>query len=270
MRITIPILILGLGFPGVGKTADGESRMKVDPGIDLSITVLTVGLNLAPYLDKDEIAGPKCGLECDPLSLNALDRPVIDNRSKTAARASDILLASSVLAPYLIGAANVLADSPGDGWSGYGKDSLVIFETLSVNLLFNQVVKFTVRRPRPYVYDPKQDEKHRTGMEAGLSFYSGHSSTAFAAAVSGSYIFTLRHPDSNWVIPVWLGTCAMASATGILRVKAGKHFWSDVMVGAVAGSAFGLLIPFLHKSPASESSRASDGYRNVFSFGFAF
>jgi membrane-associated phospholipid phosphatase len=32
-----------------------------------------------------------------------------------------------------------------------------------------------------------------------------------------------------------------------LRVGSGEHFWTDVLVGAVVGSAFGVLIPTLHR-----------------------
>jgi membrane-associated phospholipid phosphatase len=32
-----------------------------------------------------------------------------------------------------------------------------------------------------------------------------------------------------------------------LRVEAGKHFRTDVLTGAVVGSAVGLLIPYLHR-----------------------
>jgi membrane-associated phospholipid phosphatase len=272
MRLASLILIGSLVLPASGKAEDNpnRSRMQVELVIDLPVTLGTVGLNIAPYLFRHKLEGPACGLQCDPATVNALDRPATGNDSRAASRASHYLLASSILTPYLIGAADVLASDPEDGWSGYGKDSFVLFETLSVNLLFNQLVKYTVRRPRPYAYNPDHDPAHRTGVEASLSFYSGHTSTAFAAATCGSYLFTLRHPDSLWTIPVWLGTHALAGATGILRVQAGKHFWTDVLVGAVAGSAFGLLIPWLHKSSSGETSRARSDVRQVFSLGWAF
>jgi membrane-associated phospholipid phosphatase len=80
-----------------------------------------------------------------------------------------------------------------------------------------------------------------------LSFYSGHTSTAFAMATAYGYLFTARHPRSKWIAPVWILGYAYASTTGVLRVAAGKHFWSDVIVGAIAGTAVGLAIPAAHR-----------------------
>jgi undecaprenyl-diphosphatase len=65
-------------------------------------------------------------------------------------------------------------------------------------------------------------------------------------ATAYSYLYMKRHPDSSLVVPVWLGSHALAASTAYLRVHAGKHFWTDVMVGAVVGSAIGFLVPWLH------------------------
>jgi hypothetical protein len=42
---------------------------------------------------------------------------------------------------------------------------------------------------------------------------------------------------------------ALASTTSDLGTRAGKHFYSDVLVGAAVGSALGGLIPYLHGGP---------------------
>jgi membrane-associated phospholipid phosphatase len=66
-------------------------------------------------------------------------------------------------------------------------------------------------------------------------------------ATTYSYLFALRHPRSPWRVPIWIGTQGIAAATAVLRVQAGKHFWSDVLTGAVVGSAIGWLVPYLHR-----------------------
>lgn len=116
-----------------------------------------------------------------------------------------------------------------------------------MNTLVNDMVKLAVRRPRPYVYDDTVDAGTRSSADAGLSFYSMHTSTAISMATATSYLFTARHPESPWVAPLCVGTYAVAATVGTLRVQAGAHFWTDVVVGAAAGSAVGLLVPLLHR-----------------------
>jgi membrane-associated phospholipid phosphatase len=69
---------------------------------------------------------------------------------------------------------------------------------------------------------------------------------AFAMATSYSYLFTVRHPRSHFRVPVWVGTHALATTVALLRVEAGRHFWSDVLTGAAVGMGVGLLVPWLH------------------------
>ena len=114
-------------------------------------------------------------------------------------------------------------------------------------MAFN-LAKFTVRRPRPYAYGPAYEPDQDHGNNASLSFFSGHTSLAFSMATSYSYLFSKRHPDSPLVIPVWIGTHALAATTAGLRVGAGKHFWSDIVVGAAVGSLIGYMVPYLHTS----------------------
>lgn len=65
------------------------------------------------------------------------------------------------------------------------------------------------------------------------SFPSGHTSASFAAAGS-------LHNRHGW--KVGLPAHAAALFVGIARVKADKHHWYDVMVGAAIGEATGFLI----------------------------
>jgi membrane-associated phospholipid phosphatase len=162
--------------------------------------------------------------------------------SPGAAKFSDTLLAVDVVAPVALLA--------GRGFDRETGKRLVVYgETLLVCLAVNGVVKGVVGRPRPYVYsdDPAVVAYAQgQGRDSRLSFYSGHSSTTFAASVSGAYLFAQSTDDVYARATVWGTQLAMASATADLRTRAGKHFYSDVLVGATVGAGLGVLIPYLH------------------------
>jgi membrane-associated phospholipid phosphatase len=132
-------------------------------------------------------------------------------------------------------------------WKTYLTDLWVVAEALAWNGAVQDIVRRAVRRPRPFLYSQGVYPDERNTAEAGLSFYSGHTSFAFALATSCSYTFTLRHPHSKWRWVVWPALMAVASIEPILRVYSGDHFPTDVIVGAVAGSAIGVLFPALHR-----------------------
>jgi membrane-associated phospholipid phosphatase len=65
------------------------------------------------------------------------------------------------------------------------------------------------------------------------SFPSGHTSRAFSSAAT---LYNRQGPAIG--VPAFI----VASLVGVARVKADKHFWSDVAVGAAIGTASGFLI----------------------------
>jgi membrane-associated phospholipid phosphatase len=162
---------------------------------------------------------------------------------------SDILLATTLAGP----AAPVLFEHAPDETTA--QQATIYAETLAVVVFLNGVTKHIVQRPRPYVYTcgadgallaVKGSERPARTPDSQLSFYSGHSTASFAAAVAGSYLFALTSGDKAARAALWGTEVTLASATAALRVRAGMHFYSDVVVGAVAGIAAGVLVPWLH------------------------
>ncbi len=241
-------------------------QLEIEPAVDIPITLAAIALSAVPELIKGELEGPWCAPGCDKGTLNALDETVVGNRSEAARLSSDVLVGLAAALPFAAGAVDTALGGGRGGWRGYATDSFVIAEALAVNFALNQVVKFAVRRPRPYVYDPAVPEEEKTAPDAALSFYSGHTSTAFCAATAYSFSFTVRHGGSRLVLPVWLGSHALAAATAVLRVEAGKHFWTDVITGAVVGSSVGLIVAWLHLSGEGESETDGTAGAGVFPF----
>jgi undecaprenyl-diphosphatase len=88
-------------------------------------------------------------------------------------------------------------------------------------------VKAGVERPRPTRTIPQADPLIGAG---GWSFPSGHAATAFAGAVSLSYLWRRG-------APLFL---LLAAAIAFSRVYLGVHYPGDVLAGAALGSVVGL------------------------------
>lgn len=170
------------------------------------------------------------------------DEGVKDNFSSRSAAVSDLLVTTTVALPVAV--------QLGRGLDRRLADNLLVYgESLGVSILLNGAVKYLVQRPRPYVYSEHplvrayaQDQ----GRDSHLSFYSGHSALSFTAAVSGAYLFSLGAAEGQAKAIVWGLELALATATANLRVRAGKHFYSDILLGALLGCAAGFGVPYLH------------------------
>jgi len=174
--------------------------------------------------------------------LLPIDERVKLNFSPPAARLSDLLAGVTVLAPLALQLRGGL-DEAG------GTRALIYGETIAANLALNGVTKALVGRPRPYSYsgDPAAlAQIELDPRDARLSFYSGHASTTFAAAVGGAWLFSQSSDDPVARTAVWASSLMLAGATSDLRVRAGKHFYSDVLAGAAIGAGVGVLVPALH------------------------
>lgn len=232
------------------------SPLAAQPMIDIPLTLGLGAVLLGIELVAPQLPGPSCGPVCNADTINALDRTVVGWHSPAARTASNVLIGFNIALPFALDLLDVAANRPPHAVTGYLQDALILGEVFVVNAALNTAFKYAVRRPRPFMYEPEPGPGSEPGVatledrqdsDAGLSFYSQHSSTAFSLATAYSYLFSLRHPGSRWIVPVWLLSEGLAATTATLRVLAGKHFWTDVLVGAVAGSAIGLLIPFVHR-----------------------
>jgi membrane-associated phospholipid phosphatase len=190
------------------------------------------------YLDH----GPKYDFEWFPF-----DRDVRNNFSASASALSDTTLAFAATGPVVVHLGLGVDRS-------FSNASMAYLEAVTGQNLLNALTKHLVARPRPYTHrrEPRITEfTAREGTENYVSFYSGHTGLVFSSAVAGSYLFGLRAGEPWQRRAVWGGELAFASATATLRVVAGRHYVSDVLLGSVLGTAFGFGIPWLH------------GYRDV-------
>ncbi len=152
------------------------------------------------------------------------------------------------LAPLLAFGGVALAGAH-DSADRFFADALIITEATVLAGDFNQLVKFSVGRERPFVHALPPDQKSSTSTPSdnNLSFFSGHTTLAFALAASSGTVASLR--GYRWAPGIWAAGMALAATTGYLRIAADRHYFIDVMTGAVVGSAFGVGVPLLFHGP---------------------
>jgi membrane-associated phospholipid phosphatase len=91
--------------------------------------------------------------------------------------------------------------------------------TITLSYAANQAIKFTVRRRRPTIVEPRMSTGSR------LSYPSAHATTSFAGA---------RALGAVWPRPPLYGLAWLMAFT---RVFAGVHYPTDVVAGAALGTA---------------------------------
>lgn len=173
--------------------------------------------------------------------INAFDRKAIYQWRPKSAHLSDALMFTAIASPLLLMTSQRIRND----WQ---RPTVLGAEVFFLNLGLTGLTKELVRRPRPYVYNPDLPISMKMSRDATTSMYSGHTSTA--ASMSMFTAITLQHyyKGSKWIPLIWTSAAILPLGTGILRYRAGKHFWSDIIVGYIAGSLTGLLVPILHRS----------------------
>jgi hypothetical protein len=232
--------------------AHEASPFEVDLELDLQLTVTSILCSIGPqFLKHTPGAGSSDVL---PLRiLPSLDRDVVGNDSSGARGWSDRLLYVQLGLPFALTLIdNLLSDSPGR-LGRFATEATILLEAVTLTTMVTALTKTSVGRPRPYMFDPESTED-RSSRSSTESFFSGHTAAAFSMATSYSYLYQKKHPDSPAVIPIWIGSHLVAGGVGLMRVKGGRHFWTDVAVGAAVGSAIGFLVPYLHQRGDDEDS----------------
>lgn len=134
-------------------------------------------------------------------------------------------------------------------------DAILYLESAGIAGGLTNLAKIAVRRPRPraYIEQQRQIELGEKGEELSqtdfaLSFPSGHASTVAAISGTATYLAFSRAKRTSprpW-LTLAIGVL-MTAFTGYERVRAGAHFPTDVIGGALIGYGVGVLVPHIHR-----------------------
>jgi membrane-associated phospholipid phosphatase len=178
-----------------------------------------------------------------PASCRWCDPPALDRHARSALAWGDTTLASRLSDVGVVALPAALAaidyGLAGGDLGRAAEDALVAGEALAVALLATDIVKVTVARRRPEALG----EARRGSAADDLSFFSGHTSGAFAVAGAFGTIARLRG-YRGWPA-LYAAAFSVAAGVAYLRVAGDKHWLTDVAAGAAVGAAAGLGIPLL-------------------------
>lgn len=171
--------------------------------------------------------------------INRFDRFAVSQSSKPSQWLSDVALFSSLALP----AAYFGRATPK---SEYLKLGIMGAETILLTTGLTLSAKGIVKRIRPYAYHTDVAIDKKLVPDTRTSFFSGH--TSVSSAMSFFVFSTVSQYDCSRPLKRTLRITAIAlpAFVGSLRVMAGKHYLTDVLVGYAVGAISGWAIPYFH------------------------
>ena len=100
---------------------------------------------------------------------------------------------------------------------------------------------------RPIVYYNLPEEEINSGNNRN-SLYSGHVASATAATFFAAKVYNDYHPEFSFAKKYLIYTAAIPPLVqSYMRVKALKHFPSDILIGFIVGATCGVVVPEMHR-----------------------
>lgn len=167
--------------------------------------------------------------------------PELRHRAHTV---SDFLMYGTASLPFLLFADPKVKPA-------YLSVSLMYLETIALtsNLYtYSPLGPTFTDRYRPLAYYGMLSLEERSSGNQRNSFYSGHVATTAMGSFFLAKVLYDHHPE--WSAKRYLlfaGAAVPAATMGWLRLRALKHFPSDLIAGGLIGAGMGLLIPELHR-----------------------
>ncbi|TXK46433.1 phosphatase PAP2 family protein [Pontibacter qinzhouensis] len=222
--------------------AQNDSPYRTSWKVDAPITAAGMGLSyygLTLMQAKDGLTEQQIGA-LQKSDVNSFDRFSAGWDSERANSISDIPFYTSFAMPFVWVLNDNIRNNAGQVFALY-------VETMAVTGTLFTMTNGLNPRTRPMIYSPDVDMAEKMRANSRNSFYAGHTAASASAAFFFAKVFHDFNPDSPARPYVWAAAAAVPATVGYFRLKAGKHFLSDNLIGYTIGAAAGILVPQLHK-----------------------
>jgi membrane-associated phospholipid phosphatase len=232
-RLIIALLMLTPQFAAAQNNGPAQSVYRIEPWVDYPVLVVGALGASVPFFMEDQILEDTRTLRRS--DVNRFDRHVIDNHSKLASFGSHLVVIGALSGPIVYDYLDV-------GWNGiFAEDMVVYMQALAFNSAIANGARYGFRRARPDAYRQPQPV---SDPQEFASFYSGHTASVVAALSAFSMTHNYRYGPHAWP---WVVTALAGVSDGMLRVFAGRHFYTDSITGVAAGAVIGVTLPILHR-----------------------
>ena len=177
----------------------------------------------------------------DRSEIPGIDRIALDRWSIPAHRTSDIVMSTTIAASLAIPLIVQQGEEP-------MIPITIIVESLLLTSGITSIAKHSIARPRPYVYGMDVPLRERPENGNLVSFWSGHTSTASSVTFACASLVHRSNATGELKTATWIGAAALPLAVGFYRIKAGRHFPTDVLTGFAFGALIGWGVPYLHRA----------------------
>ncbi|WP_187262555.1 phosphatase PAP2 family protein [Pontibacter beigongshangensis] len=239
----LKILIFSLLFSqSLMLRAQQDSPYKTSWKVDGPITAAGMGLSyygLTLMQDKDGLTEEQIS-RLQTSDVNGFDRFSAGWDSENANKISDIPFYTSFAMPFIWVLNDNIRSNAGQVFGLY-------VQTMAVTGTLFTITNGLNPRTRPMIYSPDVDMAEKMRANSRNSFYAGHTAASASATFFFAKVFHDFNPDSPARPYVWAAAAAVPATVGYFRLKAGKHFLSDNIIGYTLGAAAGILVPQLHK-----------------------
>lgn len=193
----------------------------------------------------------------DAANVNWFDRPVIFRDPAGFDKAfdrSDLFLNLSILSPIVLGLDKEIR-----------KDWLDLATMYMVTHAIDNTVYFalaySIRRPRPLTYNDKLPIEQRVGLAKSNSFFSGHVSFSATSTFFLVKVYTDYHQIKGLKrLLLYAAASVPPGLVGYYRMRAGRHFKTDVIVGYLVGASSGILVPEMHRNKGKNKKVALEPF----------